>query len=86
MTNGGKYTGPDTLGYVISVNLNRRHLNESQRAMVAARLANLTEGRLSQTASIEQFLDADGRSATGEHPANLPDVPGANQMPKSGTS
>lgn len=47
------YKGDDAVSFVISLNLHRRHLNESQRAMAAARLANLGEGRPSKTASIE---------------------------------
>lgn len=43
--------GISPLQFVIDKNLRRRHLNESQRAFVAAKLANLGEGR--PTASIE---------------------------------
>jgi N6-adenosine-specific RNA methylase IME4 len=39
-----EYTGTDPLSFVISLNLKRRHLNESQRAMVAAKLANMPHG------------------------------------------
>jgi ParB-like chromosome segregation protein Spo0J len=34
----------ETLAFIVSANLHRRHLNESQRAMVAARLATLQLG------------------------------------------
>jgi N6-adenosine-specific RNA methylase IME4 len=49
----------DPLAYVISQNLKRRHLNESQRAFVAAKLANLGEGRPEKTAPIGAVSQAD---------------------------
>lgn len=51
-----EYVGSDPLGYVVSLNLKRRHLNESQRAAVAAKLANLPPGRPKEV----------------DNPANLP--------------
>jgi len=39
-----EYDGNDPLAFVLSKNLHRRHLNESQRAMVASKLATLPHG------------------------------------------
>ena len=39
-----RHEGDTPLAFALSRNLERRHLNESQRAMSAARLANLPDG------------------------------------------
>lgn len=59
-----EYTGDDPLGFVLGRNLHRRHLDESQRALVAAKIANLRQG-------------SNQHEARG--PANLPDQPVTQQ-------
>jgi hypothetical protein len=49
------WTGDDPIGFVLSVNLHRRHLNEGQRAMVAAKLTDLEKGA-------NQYTKAEGVS------------------------
>jgi ParB-like chromosome segregation protein Spo0J len=44
------YTGDDPLGFMLSMNLQRRHLNESQRAMVAAKIATMRQGERTDVA------------------------------------
>jgi hypothetical protein len=48
----------DPLDFVISANFYRRHLTESQRAMVAAKVATMREGRPSKTASRDAVSQA----------------------------
>ena len=64
------YEGNEPLGFVLSLNLHRRHLNESQRAMAAARVANMNHG-------------GDRRS---DQAANLPLVPQAEAAQRLGVS
>jgi hypothetical protein len=45
------YAGPNPLGFVLSQNVARRHLDDSQRAMIAARLENMKHGRPGKDAS-----------------------------------
>lgn len=45
-----KYTGKDALAFVVSANMQRRHLTTEQRAMAAAKIATLTKGRPSENA------------------------------------
>ena len=56
-----EYKGKDPLSDVISWNLHRRHLNESQRAVVAAKLANMKEGApIKNTAQICAVISQPG--------------------------
>jgi len=54
-----EYEGGDPLGFVISANLSRRHLNASQRALVAERLATMRQGERTDLGSNEPRLSVD---------------------------
>lgn len=53
-----QYEGDDPAAYVISLNLKRRHLNDAQRAMVAAKLAKLPHGGNRQPDQAANWRDA----------------------------
>ena len=59
-----QYEGDDALGFVVSKNLRRRHLNESQRAAIAAEIANMPEG-LSQRSTFCKFAEGHIGSRSG---------------------
>lgn len=58
----------DPLQFVIDKNLRRRQLNESQRAFVAAKLANLSEGRPSENSANLQSLETESEARHNEPP------------------
>lgn len=61
------YDGDDVLQFVVSHNLHRRHLTDSQRAMIAARLAERKPGYRRETA----HLSMGEQSNTGLIPPSL---------------
>jgi len=80
------YTGDDPLKYVISKNLTRRHLNESQRSMVAARLANMRQGERTDLEPSANLPNVISQSEAAET-LNIGDrsLRYANQVIESGT-
>ena len=59
-----EYRGGDPLGHVLSLNLTRRHLSESQRAMVGARIATLKHGGDRSKGSIDPLKTIDEVAAS----------------------
>jgi N6-adenosine-specific RNA methylase IME4 len=53
------FEGADPVAFVVSKNVARRHLDESQRALAAAKIATLQKGRPIENASIEAFSQND---------------------------
>lgn len=57
------YRGTDPAAFVVSLNIHRRHLTESQRAMAAAKLANMRVGRPNNHANLHDFFEDDAKPA-----------------------
>jgi len=65
-----RYDGEHPVAFVISLNLHRRHLNESQRGMVAARLAKMERGS-NQHTSIDAPSRAEAASLLNVSPKSV---------------
>ena len=61
-----EYDGTDLLSFVLSKNLHRRHLNETQRAGVAEKIAKLPHGGDRKSKNQEPNLVLDNRKAWGD--------------------
>jgi ParB-like chromosome segregation protein Spo0J len=80
-----EYIGADPLAYVISLNLHRRHLSEGQRAMVAARLANMPQGARTDrepSANLQKVSQRDAAKRLSVSPRSVAD---AKKVVKHGT-
>tara|TARA_Y100000310_G_scaffold66_1_gene69 strand:- start:1714 stop:2421 length:708 start_codon:yes stop_codon:yes gene_type:complete len=60
------YQGDGPLGYVLSLNLHRRHLTASQRAALAAEIANMTQGDGTHKSNLKQGRSAKISEATSQ--------------------
>ena len=68
----GCYDGADPVGFVLARNLRRRHMDTSQRAMVAAKLANMKEGRPpEETSGIPLVSQADAANKLNVSPDSV---------------
>jgi hypothetical protein len=68
-----EYQGDDAAAFVVSLNLKRRHLSESQRAAVAVRLANMprrVQGRIFNLRKFAQ-CQANLTARSGGHAASV---------------
>lgn len=74
------YTGNDPYGYVISKNINRRHLTVSQKAMAVAKLANLAHGTNQYTNKINDLVDDVSASSTSDPQGKLAAAAGIHRV------
>jgi len=65
--------------FVISKNLTRRHLDDNQRRMVAARIANMRQGERTDITQIGQGSISQGDAADSARSPNIT-LPGAKRL------
>src|SRR5262249_30891474 len=68
------WSGDDPVAYVVSLNMHRRHLNESQRAMVAARIATMKQGSRTDIAQIQAKSQSEAASLLNVGRASVQDA------------
>jgi N6-adenosine-specific RNA methylase IME4 len=77
-----QYTGDDPLGFVVSKNLHRRHLGESQRGAVAEKIANMRQGErtdLEHSAFMQKVSLADAAKMMNVSPRTVATVRAVKQ-------
>jgi hypothetical protein len=80
------YRGDDPVAFVIDKNIRRRHLDESQRGMVAAKLATMRQGERTDLAEPSANLrKVDQEAAAGMLNVSVRTVQAANKVRKEGT-
>jgi len=77
-------TGDAIVDFVVSLNLKRRHLNESQRAMVGARLANLERGDNQYTKEHPQICGTSHADAAKQMQVSTRSVESAAAVQRTG--
>ena len=71
------YQGNDPLGFVSSMNLVRRHLNESQRALVATQITTMRQGErtdLEPSANLQKVSQAKASELLNISPRSISDA------------
>lgn len=58
-----EYEGDDPVGFVLSMNLHRRHLDDGQRSMVAAKVANMRQGERTDLSPIGEKISQEQAAA-----------------------
>ena len=80
-----EYEGDDPVGFVVSLNLTRRHLNESQRAMVAGKLATMKQGTRTDLKPRENSPEVSNKEAASLMNVSDFSIKKAKHVQKDGT-